>query len=130
MDVDYPLLRELAALAPTGPGNPDPLVGVLGLTVTRVRAAAGGHTQLTLRRRVDVLDGIAFDRGDLATTLREGDHIDVVARVMSRVFGGYESLLLDIRDVASAGWYDLAADPLTSAVVAGDPEPTVVRAIP
>ncbi len=32
--VDYVLLRDLAALGPTGPGNPDPVVGVHGLTVT------------------------------------------------------------------------------------------------
>ena len=49
-------------LAPCGPGNPDPLVAVLGLTVTRVRAATGGHSQLTLKRDEDVLDGIAFGR--------------------------------------------------------------------
>ena len=55
---------------------------------------------------MDVLDGIAFGREDLATSVHEGDHIDVVARVMSRVFNGYESLQLDIRDVAPAGWHD------------------------
>jgi predicted rRNA methylase YqxC with S4 and FtsJ domains len=70
--------------------------------VTRVRAATGGHTQLTLKRRLDVLDGIAFGRADLAETVREGDVVDVVARLTSRTFGGYESLQLDIRDVASA----------------------------
>ncbi len=63
LDVDYALFRELAALAPCGPGNPEPLVAVLGLTVTRVRRpATGGHSQLTLRRDRDVLDGIAFGR--------------------------------------------------------------------
>ncbi len=71
--------------------------------MTRVRAASGGHTQLTLRRRLDVLDGIAFGRSDLAETVHEGDRVDVVARLTSRTFGGYESLQLDIRDVASAG---------------------------
>ena len=44
-------------------------MAVLGLTVTRVRAATGGHTQLTLRRERDVLDGIAFGRADLAETV-------------------------------------------------------------
>ena len=39
LGVDYGLYRELAALAPYGPGNPQPLVAVLGLTVTRVRQA-------------------------------------------------------------------------------------------
>jgi len=100
--VDYTLLRDLAALGPTGPGNPDPVVGVHGLTVTRIRAATGGHAQLTLRREIDVLDGIAFGRGDLVGTVREGDRVDVAARLMSRRFGGYESLQLGVIDVAAA----------------------------
>jgi single-stranded-DNA-specific exonuclease len=102
-DVDYAFLAELARLAPTGPGNPDPLVAVEGLTVTRVRAASGGHTQLTLRKRVDVLDGIAFGRADLAADLREGDRLDIVGRIATRRYGGYESMQLEIRDVAPAG---------------------------
>jgi len=102
-EVDYGLHRELAALAPCGPGNPDPLVAVLGLTVTRVRAATGGHSQLTLKRERDVLDGIAFGRSDIAETVQEGDRLDVVARLTSRRFGGFESLQLEIRDVATAG---------------------------
>jgi len=103
VDVDYDLYRELARLAPCGPGNGDACVAVLGLTVTRVRAATGGHSQLTLRRELDVLDGIAFGRPDIAEVVREGDRLDVVARLTSRRFGGFESLQLDIRDVATAG---------------------------
>lgn len=108
-DVDYALYRELAGLAPCGPGNADPLVAVLGLTVTRVRAATGGHSQLTLRRERDVLDGIAFGRPDIAEVVREGDRLDVVARLTSRRFGGLESLQLDIRDVATSGSHGEAA---------------------
>ncbi len=103
VEVDYDLYRELARLAPCGPGNGDACVAVLGLTVTRVRAASGGHSQLTLRRERDVLDGIAFGRPDIAEVVHEGDRLDVVARLTSRRFGGFESLQLDIRDVASAG---------------------------
>jgi hypothetical protein len=84
-------------------------VAVLGLTVTRVRAATGGHSQLTLRRERDVLDGIAFGRSDIAERVREGDRLDVVARLTSRSFGGYESLQLDIRDVATSGRHREAA---------------------
>ena len=102
-EVDYPFLRDLRRLDPTGPGNPDPLVAVEGLAVTRVRAANGGHAQLTLRKRLDVVDGIAFGRGDLAADVHEGDRLDVVARVVTRTFGGYESIQLEIRDVAVAG---------------------------
>ncbi len=109
LDVDYALHRDLARLAPCGPGNPEPLVAVLGLTATRVRAATGGHSQLTLKRRLDVLDGIAFGRSDIAEVVREGDRLDVVARLTSRRFGGYESLQLDIRDVALSGSHPEAA---------------------
>ena len=100
--VDYGLLRELAALEPTGPGNPAPVIGVHDLVVSRVRAASGGHAQLTLRRELDVLDGIAFGRGDLVDQLAPGTRVDVVARLTSRRFGGYESMQLEVLDVASA----------------------------
>jgi single-stranded-DNA-specific exonuclease len=118
LDVDYVLHRGLAALAPCGIGNPEPLVAVLGLTVTRSREASGGHTQLTLKRRLDVLDGIAFGRPDLAATVAEGDRVDVVARVISRTFGGFEALQLEIRDVAASGAHPEAAAILAGAALA------------
>jgi single-stranded-DNA-specific exonuclease len=127
-DIDYVLHRDLGRLAPCGPGNPEPLVAVLGLTATRVRAATGGHSQLTLKRERDVLDGIAFGRSDIAETVREGDRLDVVARITSRHFGGFESLQLDIRDVALSGSHPEAAAVLAAAgpvpgraVLAGGP---------
>ena len=107
--VDYALHRELAGLSPCGPGNPEPLVAILGLTVVRVRAATGGHSQLTLRRERDVLDGIAFGRPDLAETVGEGDRLDVVGRITSRAFGGLESLQVEIRDACASGWHPEAA---------------------
>lgn len=103
LEVDYRLHAGVARLGPWGVGNPEPLVAVLGLTVTRAREASGGHTQLVLKRRLDVLDGIAFGWPELATQVGEGDRVDVVARLVSRRFGGIESLQLDIRDVAAEG---------------------------
>jgi single-stranded-DNA-specific exonuclease len=107
--IDYGLHRSLARLAPCGAGNPEPVVAVLGLVVTRSREVSGGHTQLTLKRRLDILDGIAFGRSDLATTVSEGDLVDVVGRLTSRRFGGFESLQLEIRDVATSGSHREAA---------------------
>ncbi|HEX2756070.1 MAG TPA: single-stranded-DNA-specific exonuclease RecJ [Candidatus Limnocylindrales bacterium] len=129
LEVDYALHRDLRRLDPCGQGNPEPLLIVQGLTVTRVRAASGGHTQLTLRRRLDVLDGIAFGRPDLAETVHDGDRVDVVARLTSRTFGGYESLQLDIRDVASSGLHD-AAWKLDARAVDGTPAVTGSLALP
>jgi single-stranded-DNA-specific exonuclease len=101
--IDYEFLRELALLEPTGPGNPAPALGVAGFKVVRARSASGGHTQLVLGRGRDVLDAVAFRRPDLAASLREGDLIDIVARVASRRFGGFESIQLEVLDVAAAG---------------------------
>ena len=104
--------------------------------MTRVRAATGGHSQLTLRRGLDVLDGIAFGRPDLAETVQVGDRVDVVGRLASRRFGGFESLQLEIRDVATSGSHPEAAAILAAAVAdraagAGStPAPTFVGARP
>ena len=46
--------------------------------------------------------------------VQEGDRLDVVARLTSRSFGGYESLQLDIRDVATSGSHREAATILRS----------------
>ncbi len=98
---DYVLLRELAPLEQAG--EAPPLVGVAGLAVVRARAANGGHTQVTLRRGREVVDGICFGRADLAELLWEGLEIDVVARLASRTFAGVETLQLEVRDVGPAG---------------------------
>src|SRR6478735_10968249 len=121
--VDYSLYRDLARLAPCGTGNPEPLVAVLGLIVQRARLANGGHTQLVLRRERDVIDGIAFGRPDLAGTLSEGDRVDVVARLASRMFGGMETLQLEIRDVSTSGAHPRAAEVLERAAGRRDAAP-------
>ena len=114
-DVDYRLLRELAVLEPSGPGNPPPLVAITGLEVMRARVVQGGHSQLTLRKGLEVLDAIAFDRPDIAPAVEVGTRVDVVARLASRAFGGYESLQLEVRDVGPAGAGPAVGSP------AGDP---------
>jgi len=102
-DLDYLLHRQLALLDPVGPGNPPPLLGVEDAEVTRVRAATGGHTQLTIRRGRDVVDAVAFGRSDLADRVHPGDRLDLAAALDSRVFGGYESLQLLVHDAGAAG---------------------------
>lgn len=99
--VDHLLLADLQPL--DGAGDEPPVLGIAGLSVSRVRLANGGHTQLTLRKGADVVDAICFGRADLAETVHDGDTIDVAARLTSRSFGGYETLQLEVRDVAPAG---------------------------
>ena len=102
LDIDYRLQRELAAIDPLGPGAPRALIGIAGLTVGRARLAAGGHTQLTLRKGREVLDGIAFDRPDLAD-IAPDTAVDLAGYLESRTFGGYESLQIEVIDAAPVG---------------------------
>jgi single-stranded-DNA-specific exonuclease len=99
--VDHVLFAELMPL--DGVGDEPPLLGIAGLTVARVRSANGGHTQMTLRKGAEVLDGICFGRADLVGAIGEGDVVDVAARLSSRRYGGMETLQLEIRDLAPAG---------------------------
>ncbi len=110
-DVDYGLLGELARLEPVGVGNLAPVVAVLGATVTRVRAASNGHCQMTVSKGREVLDVIAFGRGDLVASVGQGDRVDIVARLATRRFGGFESLQLELVDIATAGLWQPAAVP-------------------
>lgn len=48
-----------------------------------------------------MIDAIAFGRDDLVGRLAEGDTVDVVGRLSSRTFQGFESLQLEVRDVAT-----------------------------
>ena len=52
----------------------------------------------------------------MAELVAEGDRIDVVARLASRTFGGYESLQLEIRDAAPSGSHADAAAILAAAL--------------
>ncbi len=112
--VDYGFVREIGLLDPTGVGNPIPTLAITGLRVVRVRSANGGHTQLVLGRSRDVLDAVAFRRADLPAMLHEGDRIDVVARAASRLFGGFESIQLEVVDVAAEGAQPATAPPATA----------------
>ncbi|MET1232116.1 MAG: single-stranded-DNA-specific exonuclease RecJ [Candidatus Limnocylindrales bacterium] len=114
LDIDYRLQRELAMLDPLGPGAPRALIGFSGLVVSRVRPATGGHTQLTLRKGREVFDGIAFDRPELAEIAPE-TAIDIVGHLASRAFGGYESLQIEVIDVADAGHIASGATELVAA---------------
>ena len=83
LDVDYALHRDLARLAPCGRATPNRSSPCSG---SRPPACAPrpAATAKTLKRRLDVLDGIAFGRSDIAEVVQEGDRLDVVARLTSR----------------------------------------------
>lgn len=97
--VGHLLFRDLAPL--DGTGDPPVLVAIAGLRVVRLRKVVGGHLAVVLRKGREVLDGICFGRAaELEGQLQEGDAIDVVAHLSVRSWGGFDSLDLELRDLA------------------------------
>lgn len=102
-DVAAPLFNELARLGPFGRGNPRPILVLRNLIVLVARAVGktGDHLQLQLEDgHGGRVKAIAFGCGDLATTLRGGDRVDVAAALSRNEWNGRVSIELEIKDIA------------------------------
>ncbi|MEX0629967.1 MAG: single-stranded-DNA-specific exonuclease RecJ [Chloroflexota bacterium] len=108
--VGWPLVRELAQLAPYGPGHEQPVLAVTGLTVGDARRVGAGadHMSIRLRRGAETIDGIAFSVGAERETPPLGAAVDVVATLEERTFEGEPRLQLRVLDYATADASPLA----------------------
>ena len=123
--VGWPLLQELAQLAPYGPGHEQPMLAVTGLTVGDARRVGAGadHVSLRLRRGAETIDGIAFSVGAERETPPVGAAVDVVATLEERTFEGEPRLQLRVLDYATADASPLAGR--RTRVPAAEPMATV-----
>jgi len=123
--VGWPLLQELAQLAPYGPGHEQPMLAVTGLTVGDARRVGAGadHVSLRLRRGTETIDGIAFSVGADRETPPVGAAVDVVATLEERTFEGEPRLQLRVLDYATADASPLAGR--RTRVPAAEPMATV-----
>lgn len=121
--VGWPLLRELAQLAPFGPGHEQPMLAVTGLTVSSARRVGTGedHLSLRLRRGLETIDAIAFGVAPERETPPEGTAIDVVGYLEARTVEGEPRLQLRVLDYATSDASPLAARRLPARM----PEPMV-----
>jgi single-stranded-DNA-specific exonuclease len=100
--LDWPLLREIADLAPFGAGHPEPLLAVTGLTVGDARrvGADAGHLSFRLRKGYETLDAIVFGLEAERPTPEPGLALDV-GTLESRTLDGEPRLQLRLLDYAS-----------------------------
>lgn len=101
-DITFDLLSALAALEPTGEGNPTPLFMTPDVLVTG-RTAVGAesrHLRLTLSDGIHHLDGIAFSWGSYLNMLP--DRVDIVYNLDVNEWNGRRSLQLSVRDIRPA----------------------------
>jgi len=101
---DRALLTEFQALAPFGPGNPEPVFAVADARVERAMALRGGHVRVTLSDRSGGrLKAVAWRCEDTELgrrLLREGGPIHVAGRLKPDDWQGREGVELEIEDAA------------------------------
>jgi single-stranded-DNA-specific exonuclease len=101
---DRSLYQSFQALAPFGPGNPEPMFAAANVRVERPMALRGGHVRVTLTDGSGGrLKAVAWRAEDTETgrrLLNEGGAIHVAGRLKPDDWQGRESVELEIEDVA------------------------------
>jgi len=101
---DRALLADFQALAPFGPGNPEPVFALADVRAERPMALRGGHVRVTLTDRTGGrLKAVAWRCEDTELgrrLLREGGAIHVVGRLKADDWQGRQSVELEIDDAA------------------------------
>lgn len=75
--VTIPLIKAISALEPFGIGNPQPLFLFKNLIIQDIRTI--GQTNDHLKLKLNNLNAIAFKKGDLISTFKKGDSVDIIA---------------------------------------------------
>ncbi len=101
---DRALYQSFQALAPFGPGNPEPMFAAANVRVERPMALRGGHVRVTLTDgsggRLKAVAWRSEDTEMGRRLLNEGGAIHVAGRLKPDDWQGRESVELEIGDVA------------------------------
>ena len=106
LDVDAQILPEavnktniqaLEKLAPFGIGNPEPLFLLKNLTIQSIRTI--GQTNDHLKLKLNNLDAIAFKKGELSSSLKVGDQIDIIASLSLNTWNNSQTPQLIIKEI-------------------------------
>lgn len=93
------LLDAMAALEPTGLGNPEPIYACRGLRVQRAKTVGNQdqHLKMTVTDGTISYDAIGFRQGHWLSHLPQ--RIDIVFTFEMNQFNGFSSLQLNVRDI-------------------------------
>lgn len=103
-ELDFDLLTEIAAIEPTGYGNPEAKFISRGAKVKAARAvgAEGKHLKLLLEdERGVTVDAIGFRLGDKRNDLPS--RVDVLYALEANEYNGRTTLQLNLKDIRPAG---------------------------
>ncbi|MBE2238340.1 MAG: single-stranded-DNA-specific exonuclease RecJ [Caldilineaceae bacterium] len=100
--INWGLVEQFARLEPTGQENPPPTLLARNVSVRGVRTVGNGkHLRLVVDEGTHgvVFDAIAFQQGEWATHLREGNRIDLAFQVEVNEWQGNRRLQLNVQDL-------------------------------
>jgi single-stranded-DNA-specific exonuclease len=96
-DLDLETVEAIDALAPFGPGNPEPIFRARSLKVTDARVVGERHLKLRVRQGEAGHDGIGFGMADLASSL--GGNVEMLFTPMINEWQGYRRVQLKVIDI-------------------------------
>jgi len=100
-DLTQDFMHEMERLAPFGLGNPEPRLGVRGLTVLSSRIVGNKHLKFRVKQdHGAALDAIAFNRSALlGKQVRDGARLAAVFTPRLTTWNGTTNVELEIRDI-------------------------------
>ncbi len=95
------LYEEIQQLAPFGMGNFEPVFATKGATIIgmRILGKDSKHLKLVLKQDSKNFEAIAFGMGELASTIKIGDTIDVAYVLDENTWNGETKLQLKVKDI-------------------------------
>ena len=90
------LVKELSKFEPFGFGNPKPVLVSKGMKISDIRTVGNGKH---FKFKADGIDAIAFGMGELATTLQNGQQIDIAFNLEIDNYNNFEKLQLKVKDI-------------------------------
>lgn len=104
-DIDERFFKHLSMFAPFGPDNMKPVFLARNLRDTGMSRAVGEtgkHLKLSVFEgdlREKKMDGIGFDLGNWASTLKENVCVDVLFTIEENIWQGQRSIQLNVKDI-------------------------------
>ena len=105
-ELDFEVVKRIAALSPFGHANPRPAVRLTAMTLAEPPRQMGSYGRhLSLRLRQDGVGGrhwiraVWWNGGSLAADLAAGMHLDAVVEPKLNAFNGRVSVEVEVRDV-------------------------------
>lgn len=105
--ISLELAQSLKVLEPFGTGNPQPIFGVFGATLTRITPIGGGkHLRLLFTKGSNAFQALLFGKTVETFCFSEGDLLDVAVSLEENIFKGNVSLTVLIKAIRKSGTDD------------------------